>query len=303
MNQASWQSWQNRVLVGVMQFFTRRRKPMRSGYRGIRKQLELAGKRIPPARDIRWTPVRAGEVAAEWTWAPSVRHDRVLLYLHGGGYVSGSPMSHRSLTGELSRAANMRVLSVDYRLAPEHPFPAGLDDAVAAYQWLLAQGIAPSRVAIGGDSAGGGLTVATLLALRERGLPQPAAAVCLSPWVDLEISGESHRTCAHLDPMLWSEGFPPLVKHYAGEHDPRHPMISPLHAELSGLAPLLVQVGTREVLLDDARRLSERITAAGGRVELEIWDHMIHVFQLFRFLPEARRAVTRLGAFIRRHTD
>ena len=298
------QSWQNRLLIGVMRLATLRRKPMGSGYHGIRRTLEMSGERLRPARDIRWTHLQIGGVPGEWVEAPNVRQDRALLYLHGGGYVSGSPASHRGLTGELSRAARMRVLAVDYRLAPEHPFPAGLDDAVAAYRWLLAQGLTPAQIVIGGDSAGGGLTVATLLSLRERGLPQPAAAVCLSPWVDLETAGETMRTHAHLDPMLQPIGFPILARHYIGEAgDPRHPLVSPIHADLSGLAPLLVQVGTREVLLDDARRLVERTVAAGGRAELEVWDHMVHVFQIFGFLPEARRAVARLGAFIRQHTD
>lgn len=304
MSETTWQSWQNRLLIGVMRLATLRRKPMRSGYRGIRRTLEMSGQRLRPARDVRWTELQVGDVPAEWVEAPGVRHDRGLLYLHGGGYVSGSRASHRGLTGELSRAANMRVLAIDYRLAPEHPFPAGLDDAVAAYEWLLAHGLTPAQVAIGGDSAGGGLTMATLLSLRERGLPQPAVAVCLSPWVDLETAGETMRTHAHLDPMLQPVGFPMLARHYVGEAgDLRHPLVSPIHAELSGLAPLLVQVGSREVLLDDARRLVARISAAGGRAELEVWTHMVHVFQIFGFLPEARRAVARLGGFIRRHTD
>lgn len=299
----TWQSWQNRVLVGAMRLMTIRRKPIRSGHHGIRRTIEMSGKRLPPARDIRWTEFKIGDIPSEWVDAPNVRHDRAVLYLHGGGYVAGSRYSHRSLTGELSRAARMRVLAIDYRLAPEHPFPAGLDDAVAAYEWLLAQGLTPAQIAIGGDSAGGGLTMATLLALRERGLPQPAVAVCMSPWADLATEGESMRTHAHLDPMLHPPGFEMLARHYAGTHDLREPLVSPVYGDLSGLPPLLIQVGGREVLLDDARRLVARTLAAGGRAELEVWDHMIHVWQVFGFLPEARRAVARLGTFIRRHTD
>lgn len=309
MTGTGWQSWQNRVLVNVMGWVNRRRvakarkrNPQSDGLRGIRRALQMTGDRLRAAPDVRWAAVVAGGVPGEWIDAPGARPDRVLLYLHGGGYISGSPHSHRGLIGELGRAAGMRVLAADYRLAPEHPFPAALDDAVAAYEWLLAQGHAPQHLALGGDSAGGGLTVATLLKIRERGLPQPAAAVLLSPWVDLEAAGETMRTHAHLDPMLLPDLIARTARHYVGAAgDVRHPMISPIHADLSGLAPMLVQVGSREILLDDARRIVNGIETAGGRAELEVWDHMIHVFQLFRFLPEARRAVARLGGFLRRH--
>jgi acetyl esterase/lipase len=296
------QSWQNRLLVSLLGFYSRRRPPMRSGWRGVRRTLERAADRLRPARDVRWWSLRAGGVPAEWVEAPGARADRAIVYLHGGGYVAGSPRSHRGLAGELGRAAGARVLSVDYRLAPEHPFPAAVDDAVAAVAWLLAQGYAPGRLAVAGDSAGGGLTIATLLSLRERGLPQPAAAACLSPWVDLEGAGETLRTHAHLDPMLAPDYIAAVGRHYVGEAgDLRHPLASPIHAELGGLAPLLVQVGAREVLLDDARRLVARVVAAGGRAELEVWAHMVHVWQIFGFLPEARRALVRLGRFLREH--
>lgn len=295
-------SWQSRVLVRVLRLYALRRKKIVSGYHGVRKALERAGERLRPAPDVRWTPVDAGGVKGEWVAVPGVEADRVILYLHGGGYVGGSPMSHRGLTGELSRAAHARVLAIDYRLAPEHVFPAASDDAIAAYTWLLGQGVSPARLAIAGDSAGGGLTVATLLALRERGLPQPAAAACLSPWVDLEGQGESLKTHAHLDPMLTPSGIPVMARHYVGEAgDVRHPLVSPIYAELGGLAPLLVQVGGFEVLLDDAVRLVDRVRAAGGAAELEVWPGMVHVWQIFRFLPEARRAVDRIGAFLRGH--
>ncbi|MBL9104651.1 MAG: alpha/beta hydrolase [Myxococcales bacterium] len=306
MTDSSWQSWQNRLLVGVMGFIVRRQRRNKPspGYRGVRRALERTGERLRPAKDVRWSAVDVGGVPGEWVEAPGARPGHALLYLHGGGYVSGSPVSHRYLTGELSRHSAARVLAIDYRLAPEHVFPAALDDAVAAYTWLLGQGISANKLAIGGDSAGGGLTVATLLSARERGLPQPAAAICLSPWVDLEGAGETIKTHAHLDPMLTPIGIPIFARYYVGEAgDVRHPLVSPIHADLKELAPMLVQVGGREVLLDDARRLVARIQAAGGRAELEVWDHMIHVWQIFGFLPEARRAVARLGTFLRRHMD
>ena len=300
-------SWQSRALVGVMRLYGYRRKKVVSGYRGVRKALERAGQRLRPAPDVRWTAVDAGGVPGEWVTVPGVDETRAVLYLHGGGYVGGSAMSHRNITGELARAARTRVLAIDYRLAPEHLFPAAIDDAVAAYTWLLGQGIPAARLAIGGDSAGGGLTVATLLALRERGLPGPAAGVCLSPWVDLEGLGGTITTHAHLDPMLVPSGISVCARHYAGQDgDLRNPLISPIHATpaaLAGLPPLLVQVGGYEVLLDDAVRLVDRVRAAGGQAELEVWERMIHVWQIFRFLPEARRAIDRLGGFIRQHMD
>jgi monoterpene epsilon-lactone hydrolase len=295
-------SWQSRVLVGVLRLYALRRRKIVSGYHGVRNALERAGQRLRAAPDVRWTAVDAGGVAGEWVEVPGAEADRAILYLHGGAYVGGSARSHRSLTGELSRTAHARVLAIDYRLAPEHVFPAAVDDAVAAYTWLLGQGLVPGRIAVAGDSAGGGLTMATLLALRERGLPQPAAAACLSPWVDLEGLGESIRTHAHLDPMLMPAGISVMARHYVGEAgDLRHPRVSPIYAELAGLAPLLVQVGGLEVLLDDAVRLVDRVRAAGGQAELEVWPRMVHVWQIFRFLPEARSALARVGAFVRGH--
>ncbi len=297
-------SWQSRALVGVLRLYAMRRREVVSGYHGVRRALERAGQRLRPAADVRWSAVDAGGVAGEWVTVPGVDGEHAVLYLHGGGYVGGSAMSHRNITGELSRAARLRVLAIDYRLAPEHPFPAAVDDAVAAYTWLLGQGVSPRRVAIAGDSAGGGLTVSTLLALRERGLPAPAAAVCLSPWVDLEGLGSTIKTHAHLDPMLMPAGIVVMARHYVGEHgDLRHPLCSPIHADLSGLPPLLVQVGGLEVLLDDAVRLVDRVRAAGGEAELEVWERMVHVWQIFRFLPEARRAIARIAGFVRQHME
>ena len=298
-------SWQSRALIGFLRLHAwRSRGAVVSGYMGMRRALEQSSGRLRPAPDVRWSAVDAGGIPGEWMLAPGAEAERVVLYLHGGGYVGVSPVSHRGLTGEVSRTARARVLAIDYRLAPEHPFPAAVDDAVAAYTWLLGQGVSPRRLAIAGDSAGGGLTISTLLTLRERGLPLPAVAACMSPWVDLEGMGSTIKTHAHLDPLLKATGIVPMARHYVGpDGDLRHPICSPIHADLSGLPPLLVQVGGREVLLDDAVRLVDRVRAAGGSAELEVWDHMIHVWQIFRFLPESRRAVERLGAFIRQHTD
>jgi acetyl esterase/lipase len=226
-----------------------------------------------------------------------------MLYLHGGGYVVGSIATHRGLAGRLSQAAAARVLLVDYRLAPEHPFPAAVDDAASAYRWLLAQGIESARLVIAGDSAGGGLTIATLVALRDAGVPLPAAAVCLSPWVDLEGSGDSVTTKAAADPLVQKDMLLQLGAWYLAGADPRTPLAAPLYADLRRLPPLLIQVGTAEILLDDATRLAEKATAAGVKVTLESWEDMIHVWQLFApMLPEGQQAIERIGVFVQQHT-
>jgi acetyl esterase/lipase len=201
----------------------------------------------------------------------------------------------------VSRAAGARVLLIDYRLAPEHPFPAAVDDATRAYQFLLASGIQPARAAIAGDSAGGGLTVASLLALRDAGARLPAAGVCLSPWFDLTMSGGSIRSKAAVDPMVQGENLGRMAQAYLGTADAKLPLASPLFADLRGLPPLLVHVGTAEVLLDDSIRFAERARAADVDVTLDEWDDMVHVWHAFAaFLPEAREAMQRVGAFLRR---
>ena len=250
--------------------------------------------------DVQCEKVSAGGVPAEWVVAESADGARAILYLHGGGYVIGSINTHRELAARLSRAAAARVLVIDYRLGPEHPHPAAVDDAVAAYRWLLSQGVSPLRLAVAGDSAGGGLTVATLVAVRDAGLPAPAAGVCLSPWVDLEGIGESMATKAALDPMVQRDGLLKMAAAYLGGQSPRTPLAAPLYADLSGLPPLLIQVGTAETLLDDSTRLAERARKAGVQVTLEPWEDMIHVFQAFAsMLPEGRQAIDRIGEFVR----
>lgn len=258
---------------------------------------------LPPEKDIKSEAVNAGGVPAEWVCAPNAASDRVILYVHGGGYIMGSVNTHRDLMGRLSRAAQARVLGLNYRLAPESPFPAPVEDATAAYRWLLAQGIKPSRIAIGGDSAGGGLVVATLVALRDAGQPLPAAGVCLSPWTDMENTGASMTTKAKADPVVQREMVGVIAKLYLGGKDPRSPLASPLYADLHGLPPLLIQVGESETLLDDSTRLAEKAKVAGVPAKLEVWPEMIHVWQIFgSFLPEARQAIDGIGAFVREHT-
>lgn len=257
----------------------------------------------PPQPDVKCEPLSANGVKAEWITAPGAAADRAVLYLHGGGYVMGSLKTHRDLMGRISRAAQARVLGLDYRLAPEHPFPAAVDDALAGYRFLLDQGLRPARMAIAGDSAGGGLTLATLVAARDAGLTLPAAAVCLSPWVDLEGTGESMKTRIHVDPIASKEGTHLLAQAYLAGKSLRTPLAAPLYADLKGLPPLFIQVGDHEVLLDDSTRVAERARAAGANVKLEIWPEMVHVWQLFAsFLPEGQDAVEGIGKFIREHT-
>lgn len=237
---------------------------------------------------------------AEWVRAPGVARDRVLLYLHGGGYVMGSPNTHRALAGELSRATGASVLLPDYRLAPEAPFPAAVADAVAVYQALLADGQRPAATAIAGDSAGGGLTAATLLALRDQGVPLPRAGVCISPWSDLCCANASYDTRADADPMVNAEDIAFMATQYLQGADPKSPLASPNRADLRGLPALLIQVGRDEVLLDDAVVLHETARSAGVNSTLEIWDDMIHVWHAFHpMLPEGRQGIARIGEFLR----
>lgn len=253
----------------------------------------------PPAADVKVEPLTLAGIPAEWVTAPNA-DDHVVLYLHGGGYVLGSCATHRDLAARVSRAAGARVLLLDYRLAPEHPFPAAVNDATAAYRWLLDQGIAPEKLAVAGDSAGGGLAAATLLALRDADVALPSSAVLISPWVDLAATGNSLRTRADRDPMIDPQGLDEMVRAYLGDTDPKHPYASPLYDDLAGLPPLLVQVGTEEVLFDDGARIAARACEAGVHVTFEPWDEMIHVWHIFApMLPEGQAAIDRLGAFIR----
>ena len=239
-----------------------------------------------------------GGVPAEVV-TPTEHGAGTFLYFHGGGYTTGSPASHRHLVGALAVASRTRAFALDYRRAPEHPFPAAVADALAGYRGLLDAGIAPGSIVLGGDSAGGGLTVATLIAIRDRGLALPAAAVCISPWTDLTNEAESYRTRAERDPLVFQEDIDRLGAGYLAGADPRTPLASPLHADLSGLPPLLIQVGSEEVLLDDSRNLAERCEAAGVEATLEVWDEMIHVWHWFgEYLDEADSAVRRIGAFV-----
>jgi len=257
---------------------------------------------FPLADDVRCEKVNAAGVPGEWITTPGADKERVICYLHGGGYVLCSINTHREMISRLSRAAGARALAIAYRLAPENPFPAALDDSLAAYRWLLSSGVDHGQVVVAGDSAGGGLTVATLVALRDAGEPLPAAGVCISPWADLECSWKS-TTTAEEEGMIVRESILGMAKAYLGKADPRTPLASPIHADLTGLPPLLIQVGTNGDLLDDATRLAERAKLDGVDVTLECWEEMVHVWHMFAaMLPEGQQAIDRIGEFIRKHT-
>lgn len=245
------------------------------------------------------TELVANGVPGLWIEPAGAAKDRAVLYLHGGGYVVLSARSHVRLAAGIAVSAGCPVLSLDYRLAPEHPHPAAVEDALAGYRWLLERGLAPGRIAISGDSAGGGLTVATLLAARDAALPQPAAAVPLSPWVDLEGTGESMRTKADTDLIVGLPGLSSMADAFIGSGSKRDPLAAPIHADLRGLAPLYIQVGGDETLLDDSTRLAARAAHAGVDVRLDVFPEMQHVFQTsLGQMPEADDAVARIGAYL-----
>lgn len=229
--------------------------------------------------------------------APGARNDRAVLYFHGGGYVLGSLDTHAELMGRISSACRAPVLGIDYRLAPEHVYPAALEDAVASYELLLANGIQPERIVIAGDSAGGGLSLACMLALRASGTALPAGAVLFSPWTDLTGSGDSQRSRADVEPMISPALLEPMATLYRGDVNAADPGISPLFADLAGLPPLLIQVGDHEILLDDSTRLASAAALAGVEATLEIYDEGFHVFQNIPDIPEAAEALTSVGRF------
>lgn len=268
----------------------------------LRSMFEMMAAMFPVPEGVRQTRIDAGGVAAEWIEMPGSSAERIVLYLHGGGYVIGSIQTHRSLVARIARDAGARCLAVEYRLAPEHPFPAALDDALAAYRFLVGSGISPAQIVIAGDSAGGGLTLATLLALRDAGEPLPAGAVCLSPWTDLEGTGASHSDPSIDDPMINLPGLRAMGRLYGG-NNVSEALVSPVHADYRGLPPLLVFVGTREMLLDDSRRVVAKAKEAGVDVTLVEREGLIHVWPMFGdSIPEAADAVEQIGQFVKART-
>lgn len=256
------------------------------------------------ATDAKCEPVRAGGVPAEWIVPPGAESDRVLLYFHGGGYVIGSVNSHRAMIARLARVSKARTIAIDYRLAPENPFPAAIEDALASYRWVLSQGHHPGKIVVAGDSAGGGLTLALLSSLRAAGHPMPSAAVLISPWTDMEGTGESMSSNAGRDRTIDEKDLKWMAQMYLGKSDPKNPLASPLYMDFRGFPPLLIQVGGDEPLLDDSTRVAERAKAAGVEVVLEVWDEMVHVWQIYaKLLPEGQQAIEKIGKFIVAHTS
>jgi acetyl esterase/lipase len=247
--------------------------------------------------------VSARGVDGEWLSPANAPRDKAILYFHGGGFRIGSVASHRELIAKIAVASGCRVLAINYRLAPEHRFPAALGDSLAAYDWMHGCGLKPANIAFAGDSAGGNLVLAAMLALSERGLPQPVAGVLMSPWTDLAATGGSYTSRAEADPIHQRSMILALAKNYLGEQgDPRDPLASPLYGDLTGLPPLLIQVGDRETVLDDSVMFADKARAVGVNVDLQVWEGMIHVFQMFGAqLAEAGQAIASIAGFLNRH--
>jgi acetyl esterase/lipase len=296
---AEMASWQAHAIDAALRLLLKRRLPPDLDVQKIRARIE--GMAQSRAKGVRISQARVG-CLGEWVEVPGLAADApVMLYLHGGGYTVCSPRTHRPITGFFARAG-FRVFCPDYRLAPEYPFPAALDDAVASYEGLLSGGAPPGETVLAGDSAGGGLALALLVALRDRGRPLPAAAALLSPWTDLAITGKTVQTNARRDAYLSGVGAAKTASLYLGSTDPRTPLASPLYADLHGLPPMVIHVGEREILRDDATRIAERLRAAGGEAALSVWPVVPHVWQLFnRVLPEGRASLAQMAEFLRKH--
>ncbi|MDZ7827032.1 MAG: alpha/beta hydrolase [Gammaproteobacteria bacterium] len=290
----------NLALRGLVKRDLARRELSQASIADLRTRLDRLAERASFPGDVQFTEVDAGGVRAEWTTpADPCTGNRVILYLHGGAYAFGSPKLYRRLTHPLAAAAGVRVLAPDYRLAPEHPYPAAPDDALAVYRHLLDAGHEADGIALAGDSAGGNLVLVLLQRIREAGLPLPASATCLSPWSDLTASGDSVILNAHRDPMLPADRLLEAADLYAPDADLRDPLISPLFADYRDFPPLLLHVGSTEILLDDATRVARAAERAGVRTDLRIWPAQPHVFHLAGpFLPEARTAVHEIARFV-----
>jgi monoterpene epsilon-lactone hydrolase len=257
-----------------------------------------------PRKNVQVLPVNAAGVPSEWLIPVGASQNRAMLYIHGGAWFMGSANTHRSFVSRLIYAAGLRALMINYRLAPEHPFPAGLEDCIVAYDWLLQNGISATKIIVAGDSAGGNLTLALLVALRDANKPLPRAAVAISPATDLAFTGQSVHTRIKLDPIFSHGGPSTIIQDYITTHDPHEPLISPLYADLHGLPPILIHVGDHEILLDDSVRFGQRALQAGVDATTVVWPEMFHVFQLFTpLLPEARKSVEQIAGFIRKSLD
>ena len=284
----------------VTKFRRRFSFPNQDNIEEARAFIENAARRFKKPEEVAIKSTTIGEINVEWYIPKEVDHKKVLLYFHGGGYSFGSINTHRALCAKISQEGRFKVLSVDYRLAPEHPYPAALEDAVEVYKWLLENGYYAHQVVIGGDSAGGGLALCTLIKLKELEVHLPDTAVLLSPWTDLKGTGESMQTKKRKEVLLDVEEIPKWGALYAGELPLNDPRLSPLYADLQGLPPLFIQVGSDEILLDDSVRLAQKAEEAGVEISLNIWKNQFHVWQIsWQFLPEARKAIRQIGEYIR----
>ena len=293
-------SWQNNLVLLLLR--VNRLIYYRSGELNVetdRNVLDRLGRLFKPLSPVQFQPLRINNIPAEWVTPIDIPTPRVILYLHGGGFNSGSIVSHRSMVGNIASACKARALLIDYRLAPEHAFPCALDDCRAAYDWLLGSGIPAEQITVMGDSAGGALTLSLLIQLRDQGMPLPAMAVCLSPATDLTMEGKSWKDNLGKDIMLNPISIRTSVQIYLQDTDPHNPYVSPLYADLHGLPPILIQVGSYEVLLSDVTRFAEKAKQAGVIVRLELWEGMQHVWQFVAsVLPEAKQAIKQIGQFV-----
>lgn len=294
-------SWQTRALNMVLHLTIKKVMSGSGTVEETRRFIEAKGRpTLPPG--VRMTTVAANAFRGEWIHSPESSDERTLLYLPGGGFVLPASAQVPLMVARINREAGTRAMVVHYRLAPEHPFPAGLEDCLAAYRHLLDLGTPAKSIVIAGDSAGGGLTLSTLLALRDDGDPLPAGAVVISPFTDFSFGGESRFANARHDPMLSADGVKHMNALYLDDALHDNPLVSPVYGDFRGLPPILAQVGSTEILLDDTRRVAERAVSQGVDFEVEVWEEVPHVWHVWPFLPETKAAVSRIAGFIRKHT-
>jgi epsilon-lactone hydrolase len=293
-------SWRAEVLRFALRLMNKRRRPRKMPILTVRRRLKLIEAVVPgPPAGTQTTAVDAGGIDAVRIAVRQSLSDLYVLHFHGGGYAVGTAQLYRDFTWRIGDAARACVLYFDYRLAPEHPFPAAVEDAVAVYRWLAGD-LDPRRIAFMGDSAGGGLVLGTLYKLRDEGTALPSAAVLLSPWTDLALTGPSLWSNALSDPMMNAASLPAIAEGYLAGADPRNPYASPLFGDPSGLPPTLIHVGSDEILRDDAVRMAEKMRTAGCDVEIDVWPRMPHAWHLYaRIVPEGRLAIDRIGTFLR----
>ena len=297
-------SIQNFLIRGFLKAVVKKKQMTEVPVQVTRDRLTKLMKMARVPKKVSFEKTNCDGINAEWTIPDSLSSNKgVVLYIHGGAYIAGSISTHRPLVGRIAIASQIKCLSIDYRYAPENPFPAGLDDAVKCYYWLIKQGYDHNKIVIMGDSAGGGLAIATLLRLRDEKAPQPVAGVCMSPWIDLTCSQDAGVRLAEKDPMLTAEAGKIFSKLYAGKEDVKHPYISPLYADLKGLPPLFIQASNWEIVLDENLAFEKKAKEAGVDIKLELWDKMVHVWQGFApILPEATKAINILGKYIAEKT-